>query len=100
MHSAPLPIWTRWQRVLNEHWPPGPAYRVPVAAQPIAVRVRVDWQRDGTEWLDGLAVRWTSGAVMVQLDDQRLGPLATWVAPADVVRRSAAEAAQSPSGPS
>jgi hypothetical protein len=87
MHSAPLPTWAQWQRVLNEHWPRGPAYRVPPAPAPIDVRARVVWERDGSGWLDGRAVRWTSTAVMVELDDPRLGPLATWLAPHDVVRR-------------
>lgn len=87
MHSAPLPNWRRWQRVRNEHWPRGPAYRVPLAPEPIPVRARVDWDIDGAEWLAGLAVRWTRDAVMVALDDPRLGPLATWLSPTDVVRR-------------
>jgi len=89
MHSAPLPTWLRWQRVLNEHWPSGPAYLVPVAPAPIPVRVGVVWATDGREWVDGLAVRWTRDAVMVQLDEPRLGPLATWFAPHDVARRDA-----------
>lgn len=87
MHSAPFPTWARWQRVLNEQWPRGPAYRVPVPPAPIPVRVRVVWQHDGDEWLAERAVRWTRDAVMVELHDARLGPLATWLAPRDVVRR-------------
>ena len=86
-HSAPLPTWGLWQPVLNEHWPAGKAWRIPRAAEPIPVRVRIVWRTDGECWLEGLATRWTATAVQVELVDRRLGPLATWVAPSDVRRR-------------
>lgn len=71
--------------VLNEHFP-ARAWTLP-RRQPIAVRVRIVWRDDGPAWLDALAVRWTADAVQVELDDPRLGPLATWVGVENVTRR-------------
>ena len=73
------------QRVLNESWPPFPD-RVP-ARDPIAVRVRVVWSRDGPEWADGDAVGWTRELVRVRLGDPRSASSIVWLAAADVRRR-------------
>lgn len=81
------PGWRAWQPVLNEHWPPVPAWKIPRAAHPIPVTVRIVWRDDGEQRLAALATRWTTTSVQVELDDYRLGPLATWVAPVDVRRR-------------
>lgn len=81
MHQAPPPPdRSRWQKILNEHWPlvdrqgNRHARGVPDQKHPIAVRVRVVWERDGETWLDGMARRWTTGpraAVYVSIDDER-----------------------------
>ena len=84
--SAPS-SWRTWQRVLNEQWPPHPDRTV--AHEPIAVRVRVVWERDGLTWLDGGAIRWTTREVFVLIRDPRCSILGVWVPSADVVRREA-----------
>jgi hypothetical protein len=81
--------------VLNEHWPQIDrrgqlhARDVPDQRNPIPVRVRVVWDRDGEEWIDqGMARRWTRTSVYVTFDDERLQLSGVWIAPADVERRS------------
>lgn len=83
-HRAPPPHWPAWQRVLNDSWPSRP--RDVVLRDPIPVRVRVVWARDGETVVDGRAVGWIGRHVRVELDDPRLGPLATWVDASDVHR--------------
>lgn len=86
MHSAPLPPWRDWQPVLNEAFPPK-AWHIPRADEPIPVPARIVWRTDGECWLDAIATRWTATAVQIEFRDRRLGPLATWVTIADVLRR-------------
>jgi hypothetical protein len=94
MHKAPPPPdRSRWQHVLNEHWPfvdrngQRHARGVPDQKTPIPVRVRVVWERDGEEWIEGMARRWTQTAVYVSIDDDRRQTNGVWVAPNDVQRR-------------
>ena len=85
----------RWQSVLNEHWPTRPG-QFKDHRPGIAVRVRVVWERDGEEYLDGRAIRWDDGEhVFVYIRDTtgRLSSQGVWVKPADVYR--AAESAES-----
>jgi len=101
VHKAPPPPdWSKNQKVLNEHWPQTDrrgqlhARDVPDQKHPIAVRVRVVWERDGEEWIEeGMARRWTHArgrtraSVYVTFDDERLRGSGVWVAPSDVKRR-------------
>jgi hypothetical protein len=48
----------RRQRVLNERFPRD-ARDIPNQRNPIPVRVRVVWEHDGEEWINGAATRWT-----------------------------------------
>jgi hypothetical protein len=94
VHKAPPPPdRSKWQRALNEHWPfvdskgQRHARGVPDQKNPIPVRVRVVWQRDGEQWIEeAMARRWTKTAVFVTFDDERLQISGVWVAPADVQR--------------
>jgi hypothetical protein len=45
------------------------------------------WERDGEEWIDGTARRWTQTSVYVTFPDKRLSGAGVWVVPADVRRR-------------
>jgi len=85
------------QRILNEHWPlvdnkGGPHARgIPDQPQPFNVRVRVVWEHDGEEWIDGTSRRWTQAAVFVAFGDPRhstagVGQAGRRAAPNDVGR--------------
>ena len=81
----------RWQSVLNEHCPARPG-RFKDHWPGIPVRVRVVWERDGEEYLDGHAVRWDGGEhVYVRIRDTtgRLPGQGVWVKPDDVYRSAA-----------
>jgi hypothetical protein len=51
------------------------------------VTVRVVWERDGEEWIEGEATRWTDRVVFVTFWDRRLSTIEVWVVPDDVRRR-------------
>lgn len=79
-----------WSRQLA--WnatPPKDPDAVPTR-DPIDVEVRVDWSRDGVEWVAGTATRWTGDVVYVELAPDvrpRSRWAGVWVAPSDVRRR-------------
>lgn len=77
----------RWQSVLNEHWPTQPL-QFKDRPPGIAVRARVQWERDGEEYLFGVATRWDTDHVYVQIRDTtgRLAGQGVWLKPADVYR--------------
>lgn len=76
-----------WQRVLNEH--PIPARRLQRTDRAEAqVGARLVWERDGAEWLETVAMAWTSDLVLVRVEDPRRGKvIGVWLSPADVRRR-------------
>ncbi|MGH3484336.1 MAG: hypothetical protein ACRDPQ_14010 [Nocardioidaceae bacterium] len=74
----------RKQRVLNEFVL---SRDVPIRRDWIPVTARIEFQHDGTQWLDGDAIAWTSHSVHVQLDDPRLGLSRVWLKSEDVHRR-------------
>jgi hypothetical protein len=85
-HHQPPHVLAR-REVLNMHWPPRPVefrHRRPG----IVVRVRVVWQQDGEEYVEGVATRWDADHVYVEVRDQRLQGNGVWVKPQDVYRRS------------
>jgi hypothetical protein len=84
--QTPGPPDGRWQRILNVTFPRN-ARDIPTHRDPIPVRVRVVWKRDGEEWIDGEATRWTDRIVFVEFWDRRLATIGTWVKPRDVRRR-------------
>jgi hypothetical protein len=84
--QTPGPPGSRWQRILNESFPRD-ARDIPAQRDPIPVRVRVVWKRDGEEWVDGEATRWTERVVFVEFRDRRLSTIGVWVRPNDVRRR-------------
>lgn len=79
----------RWQKVLNENWPPADVARRlndrPVEEQ-IPVSVRVVFTA-GEERLDGMAARWTRMHGYVIVADQRIRNQGIWVLAADIQRR-------------
>ena len=54
---------------------------------PIPVRVRLIWQRDGTELVDTIAFGWAGQLVHVQVRDVRVRIGFAWVHAEHVVRR-------------
>ncbi|NEE01153.1 hypothetical protein [Phytoactinopolyspora halotolerans] len=77
------------QAILNEHWPAHPrSFRNHEPG--IKVRVRLIWEKDGEEYVRGLARRWDADHVYVEIDDRRRHALGVWVKPADVYRNSSA----------
>ena len=68
------------------HWPPQPASFA--AHHPgIPVRVRIVWEEDGEEFVEGTVTRWDAGHVYVQLKNtKRLPGNGVWVKPEDVYR--------------
>lgn len=57
------------------------------AAEPIDVTVRLMWETDGEEHIDGRATRWSDTVVYVELDEQRIRTTGVWVDAGDVTRR-------------
>ncbi|AZL10115.1 hypothetical protein [Brevibacterium aurantiacum] len=54
---------------------------------PMPVRARIEWERDGTEGVDGMATRLGfDGAIFVELKDRRCSTLGIWLRPDDVWR--------------
>ena len=72
------------QRPLNAH-PVPPGHHTDVE-RPIPVQVRIVFERDGEEWVDGRAVEWTRELVRVDVADVRLLPRGVWVRAGDVRR--------------
>ena len=77
-----------WRTVLNMHWPARPAsFSTHHPGNP--VRVRIIWELDGEEFVEGTATRWDADHVYVQLrDTARLQGNGVWVKPTDVYRAS------------
>jgi hypothetical protein len=87
MYQRPVKHVPEWSDVLNMHWPPRPSeftHRVPG----IPVRVRIVWDGDGEEYVEGTATRWDADHVYVEVRDNRLSGNGVWVKPGDVYRRS------------
>ncbi|MGJ5724903.1 hypothetical protein ACSBQT_11035 [Brevibacterium sp. H602] len=74
--------WREWQKILNDQG----ARRGAEDRDPMAVRARVEWERDGPEWMDGEAVRIDrrDGAIFVRLHDGRCSTLGAWLTPDDL----------------
>ena len=87
-HPDP-PDYSALQKPLNQRWPlcdgRGWHARGVPDRRPVAVRVRIVWERDGEEWIHGTATRWTN-AVFVRVDDPRLSGFGVWVPASDVHR--------------
>jgi hypothetical protein len=75
----------RWQRVLNERFPPH-ARRLADRSDPIRGQARVVWERDGEQWVPGVAIRWDRQHVLVQLNDLRCTSIGVWLPPTDFRR--------------
>lgn len=85
-HQKP-PHLLREQEILNYHWPRQPrSFRNHEPGIP--VRARLFWQRDGEEFVDGVARRWDAHHVYVELKDTRSRGNGVWLKPQDVYRRS------------
>jgi hypothetical protein len=74
-----------WQRVLNARFPPH-ARRLEDRAEPVRGEARAVWERDGEEWVPGVAVRWDRQHVLVRLNDRRLASVGVWLSPGDFRR--------------
>lgn len=91
-HSAPVPPPRDFQRVRNESWPRrdvnGNVHARGIRERAgIDVRVRIVWERDGEQWVEGRAVRWHRQHVCVHVSDERLQVPYVWVVADDVRRR-------------
>jgi hypothetical protein len=85
-HQPPHVLALR--EVLNMHWPTNPA-AFQHRTEGIRVRVRLVWERDGEEYLEGVATRWDADHVYVEIrHENRLQGNGVWVKPSDVFRRS------------
>ncbi|MHB1488987.1 MAG: hypothetical protein ACYCTH_00640 [Cellulomonas sp.] len=74
-----------WQPISNAHDIP-PARLQTVAADQIPVRARIEWMRDGTEFVDTVAYGWTSRLVLVRVRDHRSRIGGIWLDAGDVTR--------------
>ncbi|WP_172171075.1 hypothetical protein [Brevibacterium sp. CT2-23B] len=73
--------WRYWQKVCNDAGARG-SYQ---DRSPMLVRARIEWERDGEEWVDGTATRLGfDGAIFVELKDRRCQAIGVWLPPADV----------------
>jgi hypothetical protein len=68
-----------WQKALNERFPPH-ARRLEDRSNPIRGVARVVWERDGEEWVPGVAIRWDRQHVLVRLNDRRCTSIGVWLA--------------------
>lgn len=68
-----------WQRLLNGR-PIPPRHLQRQNREPIDVRVRLVWERDGEEWVDTVALEWTRELVRVRIRDRRHPGAGGWVA--------------------
>jgi hypothetical protein len=75
----------RWQKALNERFPPNARW-IPDQPNPIKVRVRIEWERDGEEWVPGTAIRWDRRHVLVRIGGRRYATIGFWMPPEDVQR--------------
>jgi hypothetical protein len=75
--QTPGPPGGHWQAITNERFPRD-ARTIPDQRHPIPVIVRVLWERDGEEWIDGEATRWTDHVVFVTFGDRRLSTTGVW----------------------
>ena len=77
------------QDVLNKSWPPAEvAHELKDRPDAIAVQVRIEFETDGEQWLDGTARRWWKQHVCVECLDPRLQVRYVWVDAADVRRQA------------
>jgi hypothetical protein len=84
--KSPREMYAGTQQILNADWPQRPGnFR---HRDPIAVEVRIEWDRDGEEWVPGYADRWNWHYVRVTFNNEpRSVQGLTWVQAADVRRR-------------
>lgn len=78
------------QRVLNESWPaPEVARKLRdvESYRQIPVSARIVFEKDGPQWLEGTATRWTRIHGCVMLADQRLIVPYVWLNATDIRRR-------------
>lgn len=77
--------WRYWQAIRNEE-PARPSFR---NRPPVAVRIRIEWDDDGEEWVDATATRQGfDGAIYAEIRDRRCSTLGAWFQPEDVRRSS------------
>lgn len=73
--------WRYWQKIVNSAGARGSFQD----RAPMPVRARTEWERDGEEWVDGVATRQGfDGAIFVELKDRRCSTLGVWLRPGDV----------------
>lgn len=77
--------WRYWQKIRNQE-PARPSFQ---NRPPVAVRVRLEWEHDGEEWVDATATRkGFDGSIYVEIPDRRCSTLGAWLQPGDVrIRR-------------
>ncbi len=74
----------RWQAVENALPARQPEHR---CDPPVPVTARVQWERDGAEPVDTVALGWSGRAVWVRIYDPRCQTKAIWLRAEDVRRR-------------
>ena len=73
--------WRYWQKIGNEERA-RPSFR---DRPPVPVRARVEWERDGTKGVDGMATRiGFDEAIYVAIRGRRCSTLGAWLMPDDV----------------
>lgn len=73
--------WRYWQKILNTAGARASFQERP----PVRVRARIEWERDGVEFVDGIATRLGfDGAIFVELKDRRCSTIGVWLRPNDV----------------
>lgn len=75
-----------WQGVRNGYEVP-PLSAQTDAERPVPVTVRLEWEHDGVELVDTVALGWTTRLVRVGMTDRRWRLGAAWVHGDDVRRR-------------
>jgi hypothetical protein len=74
------------QKIMNgDHGPPTPLRKV--LPQPIQVVARLEWHRDGEEYVNTVALAWHGDEVEVVVIDERHSGSTAWIPASDVKRR-------------
>ena len=76
--------WSPGQKILNDTGVREPEHTF---HDPVPIVARIEWENDGEEHIETVALGWTGRDVYVRMSDTRYQLRAVWLDAADVTRR-------------
>jgi hypothetical protein len=76
--------WSPGQAILNSTGARVPGHRLD---PPVPITACIEWEQDGEEHVETVALGWTGRDVYVRMPDRRYRFTAVWLDAADVIRR-------------